>query len=236
MKILELFSGTGSIGKVARDMGHDVLSLDKFMEADIQQDIMNWNYKEYPQGSFDLITASPVCLWWSNCRRCWVGRKIKSHGDKVITMEILDEDINKHGKPMVDKVREIIEYFNPKYFWIENPDTGRMKEYITDLPYYIVDYCQYGFDYKKRTRIWTNIKNFTPKKCNKNTCEKMMSYVDNGKVRHRHVVPLGGHIKQRDGATSQGIKVKQNLNKFDKYKIPEKLIKDLIECITIYPN
>ena len=32
MNILELFSGTGSIGKVAMDFGHHVISLDKDME------------------------------------------------------------------------------------------------------------------------------------------------------------------------------------------------------------
>ena len=41
MKILELFAGTGSVGKVAKELGHTVVSLDKDMEADIQADIMD---------------------------------------------------------------------------------------------------------------------------------------------------------------------------------------------------
>ena len=45
MNILELFSGTGSIGKVAIDFGHHVISLDKDMEADIKTDILDWDYK-----------------------------------------------------------------------------------------------------------------------------------------------------------------------------------------------
>ena len=47
MNILELFSGTGSIGKVAIEFGHHVISLDKDMDADIKTDILDWDYKEY---------------------------------------------------------------------------------------------------------------------------------------------------------------------------------------------
>ena len=45
MNILELFSGTGSIGKVAIEFGHHAISLDKDMEADIKPYILDWNYK-----------------------------------------------------------------------------------------------------------------------------------------------------------------------------------------------
>ncbi len=41
MKMLELFAGTGSVGKVAKELGHAVVSLDQDMEADIQADIMD---------------------------------------------------------------------------------------------------------------------------------------------------------------------------------------------------
>ena len=47
MNILELFSGTGSIGKVAIEFGHPVISLDKVMEADTNTDILNWDFKTY---------------------------------------------------------------------------------------------------------------------------------------------------------------------------------------------
>ena len=36
-----------------------------------------------------------------------------------------------------------------------------MKDYI-DEPNYVVDYCRYGLLCTKRTKIWTNLKNFTP--------------------------------------------------------------------------
>mgnify|MGYP003651938389 FL=1 len=208
---LELFSGTHSFGKVSHDLDYEVFSLDRDLKAEcpfgsgyksqkhIQEDIMSWDYKIYPKGHFHLITASPVCLWWSVCRRSWIGRKIKAHGDTIITKEILDEDIERYGIPMVDKVFEIIEYFNPEYFIIENPKTGKMKEYISDIiPYYDIDYCRYGLLYKKPTRFWTNIKGGEFKKCN--------------------------HKKHNGGES-------WNKGRLERYKIPEKIIYELLNLI-----
>ena len=61
MKLLELFSGTGSVGRVARNYGIEVTSLDRDMDANIRMDIMNWEYKEHPPHYFDIIWASPPC-------------------------------------------------------------------------------------------------------------------------------------------------------------------------------
>ena len=41
MKLLDLFSGTGSIGSVAKELGYEVISLDKDMEADIKCNILD---------------------------------------------------------------------------------------------------------------------------------------------------------------------------------------------------
>tara|TARA_R110000787_G_scaffold11942_6_gene38931 strand:+ start:116 stop:847 length:732 start_codon:yes stop_codon:yes gene_type:complete len=243
MKVLELFSGTGSIGTMCKKRNWEIISLDKDMPSDINEDIMTWNYKVYPTGYFDLITASPVCLWWSKIRKSWIGRKIKAHGDNIITLDILNEDINIYGKPMVDKVREIIKYFNPRYYWIENPQTGSMKDYITDLQFYDVDYCKYAsWGYQKRTRFWTNIPNFTPKLCNKD-CDSMDT-----KTRHKtglngcgKVVIDGKTIyldnkvtrdKYRNDIRRKSIK---STTKLERYRIPYKLINDLLDCCILLP-
>ena len=55
MRLLELFSGTQSVGKVAREMGFEVVCLDRDMDADIKCDIMDWDYKVFEPGSFDVI-------------------------------------------------------------------------------------------------------------------------------------------------------------------------------------
>ena len=39
-----------------------------------------------------------------------------------------------------------------------------MKNYITDTRMYVFDYCMFGFDYRKRTAIWSN-KQLVSKRC-----------------------------------------------------------------------
>jgi len=215
MKVLELFSGTHSIGKVANKRGFEVVSVDRDIGAEcplktgyksnyhIQTDIMTWDYKkDFKAGEFDLITASPVCLWWSCLRYSHIGRKLKNY-DKPFSMNDIEEEILKYGIPMVDKVFEIIDYFKPKYWWIENPQTGKMKEYINELiPYYDFDYCKYGFDYKKRTRFWTNIEGVKTELCKK----------------REHKIQLG----RLKGGT---------LTQIQKYQIPPRLIESLLNGI-----
>lgn len=214
MNHLELFSGTHSFGKVSSSLGYEVFSLDRDLGAEcplnsgyisqhhFKEDILTWDYKQFDKGFFKIITASPVCMWWSMCRNVWINRKLKSHGNVIITKEILDEDIEKFGVPMVDKVFEIIDYFNPQYYIIENPKTSKMKEYINDLiPYYNVDYCRLGFDYKKPTRFWTNIEGLEFEKCNH-------------KKHNRNGNDFGG-----------------GSNRLERYRIPEKLIETMFKSL-----
>jgi len=213
MKVLELFSGTHSIGNVCHELGWEVVSLDRDLgdtspfnnyksEHNIKEDIMTWDYKkDFKKGEFDIITASPVCLWWSRLRDTWIGRKMKCHEGKITTRELLNKDIDDYGKPMVDKVFEIIEYFKPQYWWIENPETGKMKHYISEKyvkynTYYIVDYCKYSnWGYQKKTRIWTNIKNFTPLICKKD-CENIITIpTQEGAVHTGYKTPIKSNTR-----------------------------------------
>ena len=73
MRVLELFSGTESVGKVARALGYDVISLD-LIDATICCDIMEWDYKTFSVGYFDIIWASPPCNTFSKMRLSNVGR------------------------------------------------------------------------------------------------------------------------------------------------------------------
>tara|TARA_R110000868_G_scaffold105239_2_gene289503 strand:+ start:11972 stop:12559 length:588 start_codon:yes stop_codon:yes gene_type:complete len=193
MKVLELFSGTHSVGKVCKNLGYDVISLD-LKNADINCNILDWDYRIYPSGYFDIIWASPPCDTFSCLRNTWKGRGQTS-------ISLLD-DINNIGLPILRRTEEIIDYFKPNLWFIENPQTGKMKEYI-NKPFYDVDYCRYSnWGYRKRTRIWTNKKTFNNKLCNKEC-----GNYSNGK-----------HMKD----------VSINItNKNERYKIPELLINDL---------
>ena len=215
MNCLELFAGTGSVGKVLKEKGHNVISLD-LKGADINCNILDWNYKTFPKEHFDYIHASPPCDTFSICRKSWIGREIKAHKGQVFTKELLIKDQQEIGLPILNKTLEIIKYFNPKYFTIENPQTGDMKNYITDISFTDVDYCMYGFPYKKRTRIWNNF-DFKGKLCNK----ECGSYV-NG----RHISNCG-HCNKK---YTKGMNNFTNTSLKERYRIPVKLVKDWIEC------
>ena len=188
MKVLELFSGTGSIAKVAKEKGWEVVSLD-LKGADININILDWDYKEaYKPGDFDIIWASPPCHTFSNLRRSWIGRRLKAHGGAVCTAEMLDKDMETKGMPILRKAEEIIDYFKPKYWFMENPQTGKMKEYV-DRTFYDVDYCQYAdWGYKKPTRIWSNLEGFEAKRCN---CKKHTLIIGESsvKLKEKYRVP-----------------------------------------------
>ena len=252
-RVLELFSGTHSVGKVFHKNDYEVYSLDRDLGAQcplgedyksehhFQEDIMTWDYKQFPSGYFSIITASPVCLWWSTVRQSWIGRKCKSiHPTDVITKKILQDDIDKYGKPMVDKVIEIIEYFQPKYWWIENPQTGKMKYYIEEKypkynTYYDFDYCKYSdWGYRKRTRFWTNIKGIDAKKCNKDCGNIITIKSQKGDKRGQQIIKADTrtlHIKSFGSNNRNQKCVGGGIDRLQRYRIPKKLIEDFVEKI-----
>ena len=88
MKLLELFSGTGSVGKVAKDFGFEVVSLD-LKNANINTDILQWNCKQFNRNDFDIIWASPPCTEYSIAKTTGV-RKIDEANRIVLkTIEII---------------------------------------------------------------------------------------------------------------------------------------------------
>ena len=195
IKVLELFSGTKSIGKVCDQLGWESVSVDLLLPADHQVDIMDFDYKQYPKDTFDIVWASPPCTEYS---------RAKTQGIRDI------EGANK----IVLKTLEIIEYFNCEYWFLENPQTGRLKEqsFMKDIPFYDCDYCMYGLPYRKRTRIWTNKKNVNLLLCDKN-CG---SFIDG-----RHIGSCGC------GGQGQGHKKSYSNKSYslqEKYRIPEDLI------------
>ena len=94
MKVLELFSGTGSVGNTCREFGFEVISLDRDMEADIKTDIIEWDYTTFPPKYFDFIWASPPCTEYCIA---------KTRGTR---------DIDGSNR-VVARTMEIIRYFDP---------------------------------------------------------------------------------------------------------------------------
>ena len=57
LMVLDLFSGTGSITKAFRNLGHEVISLDLDPRGapTICANLLDWRYKTLPRGHFDVI-------------------------------------------------------------------------------------------------------------------------------------------------------------------------------------
>ena len=218
MKVLELFSGTGSVGKCCKQLGWEVVSVDMIFNATHKCDIMEFDYKQYPQDTFDIVWASPPCTNYSKLQDSWLGRIRKG---QIYTKEIQEEEMKQDDK-LVLKTLEIIDYFNPHYWFIENPAASKMKDriFMKDLNFYLVDYCMYSdWGYRKRTRIWTNRKDFKPLICDgKGTCGNMVNTL--------HKTNLGNADRFKRAN-------ELNLNKYngtsqqERYRIPEDLIYSL---------
>ena len=220
MNHLELFSGTHSFGKVSTLRGNNVVSLDKYMDKSssdsdyiskthICKDILTWDYKVYPTGYFSVIWASPPCVSFSTMG----GGKHRLKSNMTPKTEIGVE-----GDLCLIKVFEIIDYFKPPVYFIENPrGLMRYSQTIIDRNCFINEcsYCKYGFPYMKNTDIFSN-KKIKLQKC---------FYKRKNIINNCHHAAVSGSHKNRIMA---GVK---RTSRCDAYKVPAKLINELLQSI-----
>jgi hypothetical protein len=197
MRLLELFCGTKSVSKA---LNYETISVD--IEASFQPtitaDILTWDYTIYPPGHFHTIWASPPCQDFS----CLNNARPEKHLNTA------------NAEALVKKAIEIITYFNPERFFIENPQTGTLKdkEFMLGIPYIDMDYCRFGFPYRKRTRFWTCV-NGTSKLCEgQGVCPEM-----NG-TRHKNAI---GNSTYDEFWLTPGKRLEQ------RYAIPPGVIREL---------
>ena len=137
----------------------------------------------------DLIIASPPCESWSNAsamcegNACWKQEDLSdslfepqreasmftirnaSDYEKAYINYQYDRQFMKrvNGELCAFNTIEIIKRYNPKYFIIENPASGRLWKYIEDvmdfkLPYLnITRYNNYDYPLQKPTKFASNI-------------------------------------------------------------------------------
>jgi len=204
MNVLELFAGSKSIGNVAEQLGMNVYSSDieQFGGINYVVDILEFDVNNVPFKP-DIIWASPPCTGFSVAA---IGRNwTKTDGDAIPK-----SDTARLGIELVKKTIEIIDYFNPNYYFIENPrGMLRKLQIMQRFKRHSVTYCQYGDSRMKPTDIWTNSETWIPRSACKNgdTC---------------HVsAPRGS----RTG--TQGL-----ANAFERSKIPNQLCEEILKsCI-----
>jgi site-specific DNA-cytosine methylase len=206
MKLLELFAGSRSVGVVAEKLGMEVFSSDinQFDGINYACNILDFDYSKVPFIP-DIIWASPPCTTFSiaSCGHHWnIDKTPKTKEAKI-------------GILIAKKTIEIIEHYNPRYFFIENPrGLLRKMDFIKHIPRKTVTYCQYGDTRMKPTDIWTNAIFWQSRPMCKNgdTCHDP--------------APRGS----RTG--TQGLK-----GAYDRSKIPEQLCREILEyCLLTIPH
>ena len=160
MLCLELFKGTGSIGRAFEKLGWGVISIDKDpkFKATITVDILEWDYTCFPRDYFQFVWASPCCTHYSKARTTGGPRDLEG------------------ADRLVSKTLEIIAYFGCNWAF-ENPQTGLLKtrQIVQDIPFVDTSYCRYGYSYRKATRIWTSLVLCLHKPCSlKDPCSAMV--------------------------------------------------------------
>lgn len=177
LRMLDLFSGTGSVGRKFIEQGYDVMSVDfrRSEHPSVCVDVLKWKYREFPPGYFDVIAAGPPC------------------GDYSLAKNFRPRRFHRADR-LVRKTVEIIQYFKPRLWWIENPRTGFLKtrNVIKNFPFIDVDYCQFSdWGYQKPTRIWCcpQIARLPNRVCDWATCPNLV-VGSSGMMRHKE--RLGG--------------------------------------------
>lgn len=171
MKILELFCGTKSIGKVAKERGHEVLSVDIDGDhaPDLHMSVLDLNEVYFKSINWcpDVIWASPPCTTFSvaSMGHHWGGGKgayIPKTKEAIL------------GLRLMAKTKGIILALKPKIWFIENPRGVMRKKIGLEQFRHTVTYCQYGDKRMKPTDIWTNCTTWNPKpKCkNGDSCHE----------------------------------------------------------------
>ena len=204
MKALELFAGSRSFGKVAEKFGYEVVSVDinPFENIDLVVDILEFDYSKVDFKP-KIIWCSPPCTYFSvaSIGHHWHEDHTPKTEEAILGMQILN------------KTLEIIEYYKPDYFFIENP-VGKMRRKIKGINRATVTYCSYSDNRMKPTDIWSNhiydmfnTEGWRP---------KPQCFAGNTKC-HHEAAPRGSKTG------TQGLK-----NNYERSKIPEKLLIDII--------
>jgi len=137
--LVSLFDYSGSWSEPYRKAGHRVLQVEKKLGFDIYK----WDYKAIRQDLVGGIMAAPPCTDFAGSgAQYW--RKKDRDGSTDTSVRL------------IKKILEIIKYFNPGFWVIENP-VGRLNDLVPELVRYGPWYWQpfwFGDLWTKKTGLW----------------------------------------------------------------------------------
>ena len=208
MKILDLCSGSKSIQKAIANKNVRVISIDinPIFDPTYVADVtdITFFHKTFKPGEFHFVWASPPCTTYSKASNIPFEKRPFNESDKVVKACI-----------------NIINYLRPLFFCLENPEGHlRLRPFMQKYNHLLkkVNYCKYGFPYRKPTHLWTNVP-FEPKVC-RFDCDQLTKD--------------GTHKKTVQSGCNQSRKTQKSTScLMERYSIPALLIKDIINSITV---
>jgi site-specific DNA-cytosine methylase len=155
---IDLFSGSKNVTHALENLGYTVFSCDwnENLHPTICCNILDFPF-ELINVPISVLWASPDCATFSRQAPAdqWQKKilKYRQYHYSALTEK------STAALLYIQKTIDIINYFNPKVYFIENP-VGRLRHIPAIknfVPYrYSVNYKDYGFDYSKETDIYTN--------------------------------------------------------------------------------
>ena len=201
MRILEIFSGTGSLAKVARARGHEVVTLDICPKhhPTICADLLEWDPSEFPPNYFAYIHASCPCEAYSRCR--------STGGPRPLAL----------ADALVEKTLAVFNYFRTAVWTVENPAGSLLWTRPVARPLLKqiakTSYCRYGCPFRKNTWFANSFGLKLRPQCD-GTCGQMV-----GRKHRQHA--------QRGGGGAEN--VYHSLDQL--HSIPPDLCADILEAV-----
>jgi hypothetical protein len=213
MKLLELYSGTGSVGHVVKKAfgGAEIVSIDIHPKYNPTHatDILKWDYTRYPVGYFDMVWASPPCTEYTIAKR--VGARNLKQADKTVKWTL-----------------RIIDYLKPRWWFVENPRGGGLLDKRPFMKCFETmkhrcTCCHYGAAFRKPTNIWSNVQNLNLRCCSKNDrCRDKRLNGYHPQVAQHSASSDTRHEQQRGAGSAEKI-----------YPVPPKLVRHIVSQLLV---
>ena len=157
-KVLELFAGSRSIGRMAEALGMTVFSVDwvAYDNIDLVIDVEEMQVSDVPFVP-DVVWASPDCTTYSIAA-------ISTHRNGTEPKSDYAKKCDRVNLHFISLIKQW-QTLNPALvFYIENP-RGMLRKmpFMREFQRHTIWYCQYGDDRAKPTDIWTNNRRWIPR-------------------------------------------------------------------------
>lgn len=222
MKVLELFAGSRSIGKVAESRGHEVFSVDinAFEGINLVKDVFDLNMSDIPFVP-DVVWSGTPCTTYSLAAISHHRNPDYSpNSDFAFKCDHMNIKVNHF-------INEWLKLNADMLYYIENPRGVLSKMYYMEgIPRTMITYCSYGDIANKPTNIFSNnLWNplFNPLGWRGKPMCPRYKYDEEGNVINKHC-----HHEPAQRGSSTGTQGKKN--NYERSKYPEELCIEIIEA------